>query len=62
MGIATILRARNIILMATGEKKAEIVRQSLKAGIGPEVPATALRTSKISKVKYFLDNDAAKLL
>lgn len=60
MGIGTIARAKEIILMAWGEKKAEIVTRALKDEITDEVPATYLQ--KFDGVEYVLDHDAATLL
>jgi glucosamine-6-phosphate deaminase len=43
MGIATILSARAIVMLATGEAKADAVRAALEGPVGLMVPATALR-------------------
>src|SRR5579884_4063095 len=43
VGIATILDAREIILMATGADKAEVLARALNGEIDPSVPASALR-------------------
>lgn len=43
MGIATILEARRLRVLAFGPGKREIVRRTLEEGIGPAVPATFLR-------------------
>lgn len=43
VGIATILDARAILLLATGEKKQEILERALLGPIDPQVPASALR-------------------
>jgi glucosamine-6-phosphate deaminase len=43
MGIATILAARRIRVLAFGEKKAAIVARALAGDIGPSLPATFLR-------------------
>lgn len=43
VGIATILAAREIILLATGAKKRDVLARALTAPIGPTLPATALR-------------------
>ena len=43
MGIATILEARRIVLIATGENKRDIIRQlRLKTDFDPNLPASAL--------------------
>jgi glucosamine-6-phosphate deaminase len=43
MGLATILKSRWIILMASGEKKKEIVEQAFKGPVTVEVPASLLK-------------------
>lgn len=42
-GIATILEARHLILLATGENKAEAVAQTVEGPLTALVPATALQ-------------------
>ena len=60
MGIGTIFKAREIILMAWNAKKAEIVRKSVEGDMSSEVPATYLQLS--DHVEFILDEDAASLL
>ncbi len=60
MGIQTILRAKEIVLLATGDQKAEIIVKTLKGIISPDIPATALRLH--DKVSFFLDEMAASHL
>jgi glucosamine-6-phosphate deaminase len=43
MGVATILEAREIVLIATGEHKAEIVRRAVEGEVAPDVAATYLQ-------------------
>lgn len=43
MGIGTILRAREIVLLATGAAKAVAVAQAIAGPAGPHSPASALR-------------------
>ena len=57
MGVGTIAKAKNIILMAWGEKKAEIVKKALEGEITTEVPATFLQ--KLEGVEFILDKEAA---
>jgi glucosamine-6-phosphate deaminase len=57
MGVSTIMKARKVYLMAWGEKKAEIVKESLENVITDQVPATYLQ--KHSNVEYVLDKGAA---
>jgi glucosamine-6-phosphate deaminase len=44
MGIATILDAREIALLALGEHKAAVIRRAVEGGIHPDVAATYLQT------------------
>jgi len=57
MGIGTIFKAREIILMAWNQKKAEIVHKAVEGSISAEVPATYLQLSE--NVEFILDKDAA---
>lgn len=43
MGVATILEARRIRVLAFGAHKREVVRRTLESPIGPALPATFLR-------------------
>lgn len=60
MGIASILRARRIMLMAQGEKKAEAIRLTLEGEPTSEVPASALQSH--GSVLVLVDKPAASLL
>jgi len=44
MGVASIMGAQEIALMATGEHKAEIVRRAVEGDVHPDVAATYLQT------------------
>lgn len=57
MGVGTIAKAKNIILMAWGEKKAEIVKKALEGEITAEVPATFLQ--ELEGVEFVLDKEGA---
>lgn len=57
MGIGTILDAREIILMATGEHKAPIVRRAVEEPPDRQVPASFLQTHPHATV--YLDRAAA---
>ena len=57
MGIATILEAREIVLLATGEHKAAIVRRAVEGGVDPEVAATFLQ--RHPNTTFHLDPAAA---
>lgn len=43
MGIGTIMRARKILVVASGEDKARIVREAFFGPVTPEVPASVLQ-------------------
>jgi glucosamine-6-phosphate deaminase len=45
MGIGTIFKAREIILMAWSAKKAPIIRKAVEGEMSGEVPATFLQLS-----------------
>ena len=60
MGIGSIMKAREIILIATGEGKAEAVKAMIQGEIDPQCPASILQLHP--KVTVFLDNEAASRL
>lgn len=60
MGVGTIFKAREIILMAWNLKKAGIVKQAVEGEVSADVPATYLQLS--DKTEVVLDTDAASAL
>ncbi len=60
MGIGTIFKAREIILMAWSGKKAPIIKKAVEGEMSGEVPATYLQLS--DNVEFVLDTDAASEL
>jgi len=60
MGIGTIFKAKEIILMAWNEKKASIVKKAVEGELSADVPATYLQLSP--HVEFILDEDAASAL
>jgi glucosamine-6-phosphate deaminase len=60
MGIGTIFKARQIILMAWNAKKATIIKKAVEGEISSDVPATYLQLS--DNVEFVLDQDAASEL
>src|SRR6195952_2577929 len=60
MGIGTIFKAREIILMAWSGKKAPIIKKAVEGEISGEVPATYLQLSE--HVEFVLDEGAASEL
>jgi glucosamine-6-phosphate deaminase len=57
MGMATILGARNIVLIATGREKADAVYQMIEGLITPQLPASLLQVHP--RVTVMLDEEAA---
>lgn len=60
MGIGTIFKAREIILMAWSTKKAPIIKKAVEGEISGNVPATYLQLTE--NVQFVLDKDAASEL
>ncbi|MXV14643.1 glucosamine-6-phosphate deaminase [Hufsiella ginkgonis] len=60
MGIGTIFKAREIVLMAWNKKKAFIIKKAVEGEISSDVPATYLQLSE--NVEFVLDEDAASEL
>lgn len=60
MGIKQIVSAKKVILIATGEKKAEAVRNMIEGPVTAQVPASVLQEH--GDVLIFLDEAAASLL
>jgi glucosamine-6-phosphate deaminase len=57
MGVATILAAREVVLLALGARKAQAVARMLDGPIGPDCPASFLREHPRALV--VLDREAA---
>ena len=60
MSIRQILKARAILCLVSGARKADAVKLCLEGDIGPMAPASALRLHETATV--FLDHEAAALL
>ena len=60
MGIRTVMNAREIILIATGKSKAEIIKATLTGPVTEAVPASVLQLHPC--VTLYLDEEAAALL
>lgn len=58
--IPALLAAKRVLVIALGEGKAEIVRETLQGPITPELPASILR--KTPRTRLFLDQPAASLV
>jgi glucosamine-6-phosphate deaminase len=60
MGVASIMSAREIMLLATGDSKAQAVKAALEGEVTTQVPASVLQTHPA--VTIILDPAAAALL
>ncbi len=60
MGIATIMQAKRIVLLAWSKKKADIVKRTIEGDISSDVPATYLQ--KHDNTTFVLDEEAASKL
>lgn len=57
MGIATVLSAKRIVLMAWGQKKSEVVQQAIEGTVTSQLPSSFLQTHK--NTTFVLDEEAA---
>lgn len=60
LGLANLMEARNVILIVSGERKAEIIKQAIEGDITEEMPASILQNHPSCRI--YLDEAAAKLL
>lgn len=60
MGIGTIMSAKSILLIASGEAKAQIVKEAFFSPVTPQVPASVLQLHP--DVTLIVDEAAGKLL
>ncbi len=60
MGMGTILHARRIVLIASGERKARCIERTVRGPLTTRLPASFLQTHR--DVELFLDRAAAGLL
>ena len=60
MGVGSIFKSKKIMLIATGENKAEAIYNTVYGKVVPEVPASILQFH--SDIVLILDKEAAKLL
>jgi glucosamine-6-phosphate deaminase len=58
MGVASILAARSIVMLATGKHKAEVVTRALNEPMSAQLPASLLQ-SVAPKVTWLLDEASA---
>jgi glucosamine-6-phosphate deaminase len=57
MGMATIMHARRIVLIATGKSKARCIQRVVHGPITPKLPASFLQMHR--RVELMLDESAA---
>lgn len=60
MGIESIMRAKKILLIATGKSKAQAVKAMINGEVTPQLPASILKEHKNALI--MLDQEAASLL
>jgi glucosamine-6-phosphate isomerase len=60
LGLLHMLEARKVLLIASGSKKAEIIKMTIEDEISPDLPATSIRNHPNGYV--MLDEEAASLL
>lgn len=60
MGVQTIYKAKEIMLLAFSEKKSDIIQKAIQEDINPQVPASYLQ--KHPNITYILDNESASKL
>jgi glucosamine-6-phosphate deaminase len=60
MGVGTILDSQNLLLLASGERKAEVIAKAIEGPMTSQVTSTALQMHP--KVTVILDEDAASSL
>lgn len=60
MGVAQIMESKTVILLASGEKKAEIMAKALTEPVSNQIPATVLQNH--ANCIYLLDEAAASRL
>lgn len=60
MGMGTIMKSKRILLLASGESKAQAVRQAADGPLTPRAPASLLQLH--GNVTFLVDSEAARLL
>lgn len=60
MGVGTIMKARKVILMAWGEKKSPILRETIEGSVSDSVPATFLQLHP--HAQFVIDESATEEL
>lgn len=60
VGIATIMKAKKIVLLASGRNKAEAIREMTSGYVNTQVPASILQTH--SEITLIVDKEAGALI
>lgn len=60
LGLAHLLEAKKVILLANGERKAEVIRKATKEKTGPDFPASIIQLHNNAVVA--VDEEAARLI
>lgn len=60
LGLEHLINAKKVILLANGNNKADVIRQTIKSAVTENLPASILQKHKNSFI--FLDKEAASLL
>lgn len=60
LGLASLMKAKHLILLVSGKKKAEILKQAIEGEITEQVPASLMRNH--SNFKILADKEAASML
>ncbi|MHC4455694.1 MAG: glucosamine-6-phosphate deaminase [Planctomycetota bacterium] len=60
MGVGTILEAKELVLLAFGEHKANIIRQAIEGEVSNKIAASVLQ--EYPNVAFYLDEDAGEQL
>ena len=60
MGIGDIMKAKKILLIATGSSKVNAVKQMVEGEVTPHCPATILQNHPDTTI--FIDSESAALL
>ncbi|OIN95844.1 glucosamine-6-phosphate deaminase [Candidatus Desantisbacteria bacterium CG1_02_38_46] len=60
MGVGTVMEAKEILMVASGKNKAQVIATAIEGGVTAQVTASVLQLHK--KVTVFLDEEAASLL
>ena len=60
LGVGSIMNAQRVLLIATGQDKAQAIRRAIREDVNPQVQASILRTHR--DVIFLLDRAAAGLL